>query len=105
MNRRYQTSEISWKSYALLLGLAIAVVLVGLYSARFIKKYKIAKDANAIHAAQLTELQKQQQFLEHRLELLSNEQGIDAELRDKYHLVKDGEELIIVVPDDSLQDN
>jgi len=51
---------------------------------------------------ELTDLQHQQSTLTSSIAQLSTTQGIEAELREKYHAVKQGESVAVIVNDSSI---
>jgi len=58
--------------------------------------------ANRISAEEeLAELQAREVELMARIEMLGTEEGIELEVRDKFGLVRDGEEVVVIVEDTS----
>lgn len=49
--------------------------------------------------ANLEKLSERQQDISRKVEYLSTDQGIEAEIRTKYHAVKDGEQVAVIVDD------
>ncbi len=54
---------------------------------------------------ELTDLQHQQLSLSNSINQLSTPAGIEAELREKYHAVKEGESVAVIVDNSKLGDN
>ena len=50
--------------------------------------------------AKLEELKEQEQFLRSEIARLSTAQGVEAEIREKFPVVKEGEEMMVVVDTD-----
>lgn len=86
-------------SKAALAALAL-LFLFGLKATWGIYEKEQEAQANAQEAQQtLAELKEREQFLRAELERLSTQRGVEQEIRKKFPLVKEGEEVAIVVDD------
>jgi cell division protein FtsB len=83
--------------------LAILIIVV-LYSVSAVwkvyQKQDMTKDNLAKTAASLASLQAREKMLSSEVERLKTEAGREAEIREKFGLVKPGEEVIVVVDKD-----
>lgn len=61
------------------------------------KKQDMTKDNLSKVAASLEALQVRERMLSSEIEKLKTESGVEQEIREKYNLVKEGEEVIVVV--------
>lgn len=81
--------------------LVILLVLLGIMAKELFVlagKYKFSKEKHDIYFEELTELEEKKVNLEEDIESLETERGREEEIRDKFRVAKDGEEVIIVVP-------
>lgn len=69
------------------------------------KKQALTRDYLAKTAASLESLQAREKMLSSEIERLNTEEGTEEEIREKYGLVKPGEEVIVVVDEDSTDSN
>ena len=69
------------------------------------KKQDMTRDNLAKIAASLESLQAREKMLSDEIESLKTESGREAEIREKYGLVKPGEEVIVVVDKDGDNDD
>lgn len=77
--------------------LLLLIVMVGLSA---FERYQIAKtmaERRAVAEAQLATLEARQALLEERVDYLSNERGIEAELRRQYDVARQGEQVVVIV--------
>lgn len=87
-------SRITW----IVLLVILASVLVSAYD-----RYKIARDMAGRRAeaeAELAELKARQDDLKKEVEYLSNERGIEAEVRRQFDVARDGEQVVIIMGTD-----
>lgn len=61
------------------------------------KKYTHAKTIRDDFQLELSETQKHQADLQKNIDALSTDRGKEAEIRDRYRVVKDGEQMILIV--------
>jgi cell division protein FtsB len=69
------------------------------------KKQALTRDYLAKTAASLESLQAREKMLSSEIERLNTEEGTEEEIREKYGLVKPGEEVIVVVDEDGMDSN
>lgn len=84
--------------------LLLAVVFLGNATWNAHQGYKKAKEKEEHAARQLTELTKRKEGIEKDLNRLQTAQGVEAELRQRYNVGKEGEEVIVVVSEDEGQE-
>ncbi len=79
--------------------IALVVVVFVLARASLNIHSKVETSAVKLQQAQanLGNLTERQQDIARRVEYLSTDQGIEAEIRTKYHAVKDGEQVAVIV--------
>ena len=65
------------------------------------KKKKTSEEIKSVSLRNVTELQTREKELESRIERLQTEPGIEEEIRSKFTVAKAGENMVIVVDDDS----
>ena len=95
-----QLKKILYSRVTLVILLIIIMVLVkavwGVY-----QKQDITKDNLFKVEASLNSLQAREKMLSSEIERLKTASGKEEEIREKYGLIKEGEEMIVVVDDDS----
>lgn len=64
---------------------------------KMFKKYTHAKTIRDDFQLELSETQKHQADLQKNIDALSTDRGKEAEIRDRYRVVKDGEQMILIV--------
>lgn len=87
-------SRITW----VLLMVIIASIFVSAYG-----RYSIAKDMAGRRAeaeAELAELKARQMDLQKEVDYLSNERGIEAEVRRQFDVAREGEQVVIILGSD-----
>ena len=89
--RRFLYSKIA----LVLLVILIALVLNGVWN--IYKKQDLTKDNLAKTASSLESLQVREKMLSSQVERMKTPEGTEEEIREKYGLVKPGEEVIVVV--------
>lgn len=76
------------------------VLLTGLLSFSVYNRFTVAEDMKVkleAKRAELEELQTRATLLESKVEYLENERGLEEELRSRFDVVKEGEQVIILV--------
>ena len=76
------------------------VLLSGLLSFSVYNRFTVAEDMRVkleTKRAELEELQMRANLLESKVEYLENERGLEEELRSRFDVVKEGEQVIILV--------
>jgi len=83
--------------------IAILVVLGFLTKAAWSIHAKASQSSQklALEQAELAKLQKNQNDLSSQVAYLSTDQGVEAEMRSKFKAVKDGEQVAVIVDDQS----
>lgn len=97
---KYGNSSIAKRIIASPISLIVGIVLlVVLVKAGFniYGKAELSSERLAQAQAELAKLQARQTELSARVGLLSTEQGLDTEIRTKYHAVKEGESVAVIV--------
>jgi cell division protein FtsB len=90
-------SRITW---------TIILVLSGFMIVSAYNRYQIARDMAERRLDVESEKQRlleRQQELEADVEYLSNERGIEAEMRRQFDVAREGEQVVIIVPDDTTE--
>lgn len=82
--------------------IVLVILIVLLLNAVFkvYKKQDMTRDNLAKAATSLESLRAREEMLSSEIAKLKTEDGIEAEIREKYGLVKEGEEVIVVVDND-----
>ena len=91
-------------SKAALAVLFIVVLFAGNAAWNMYQKYKESKDFKDRALAELQELEKRKENLTEDIDKLQTESGVEEELRKRFGIVKEGEEVVIVIdnPEDKL---
>jgi len=77
--------------------LAVLVLFAGNATWNLYLKYSEAKFNREIAQKELEKLQKREQDLLTELNKLSNDRGVEEELRKKFGIVREGEEVVVIV--------
>ncbi len=80
--------------------LVIFSILLSLSVIRIYRKYAHAKSIRDEYAGELIQIQKNRNTLQANIEALSTPRGKEAEIRDRYRVVKEGEQMILIVNND-----
>jgi hypothetical protein len=78
-------------------GICVAAVLVGVSA---FERHQIAVEMGERRArveAEAAALRAQEELLQERVEYLSHERGIEAELRRQFDVARDGEQVVVIV--------
>jgi len=97
--RRFLYSKITLTLLVILI-LIVADAVWNIYQKQALSKANLAKTA-AVYES----LQAREKMLSSEIERLQTESGTEEEIREKYGLVKPGEEVIVVVDKDDNSDN
>ncbi len=101
-HRIIQNKRKSWyHSPILAVFLVVLAVWGGVVVTRTYLKYREARNLRNQYQAELESLQAKQQELNEKIGELSTERGIEAEVRNRYRVVKPGESLVIVVDEEN----
>lgn len=103
-HRIIQNKRKSWYHSPILA--VFLVVLTAWGATVVIRTYFTYRDARALrnqHQAELESLQSKERDLTEKIGELSTERGIEAEVRNRYRVVKPGESLVIVVEGENSQ--
>ena len=94
----FQRKKRSWIHAPWVTVLALVLIIGGLFSV--VRAY-IKKQESVVlkkqYEQELVEIKKQQEDLTVKIENLSTKRGIESEIRDRYRVAKEGEQLVIVV--------
>lgn len=63
-------------------------------------KVEISQDNLSMAERELDKLKVRKEALASQIEYLQSEQGVEAEIRQKFRLVKEGEEIAVIIDDD-----
>ena len=96
-SKKSKFKSLLYSPVFLLLFLVIIIIFAGAVYDLYLKNRDATK-SNNISKAQLNELREKQQTLNDELNSLQTDRGLDETIRDKFRVVKGGEELI-VIPD------
>jgi len=72
------------------------VVLLSLSLGRMVSRYRAAMENKKFSTTEFETLQNQEAALYKKIEWLSTPEGIEYEIRDRYGVVKPGEEVIVI---------
>jgi len=86
--------------------LTILCIILSISLIKIYKKYSHAKSIRDDYRAELVQTNEQKLILEKNIENLSTDRGLEFEIRDRYRVVKQGEQMILIVdntkkPDES----
>jgi cell division protein FtsB len=82
--------------------IAVLVLLSGFLAVSAYNRYEIAaetKERLEARQAELDKLEERAQMLEARVEHLKDERGVEEELRTRFDVAKEGEEVVIILED------
>lgn len=85
------------KLVLVLLIILTIIILIQLYDIYF--KYKISQDNTHKTAASLEILREKEIYLKSEIARLESKSGIEEEIREKYGVIKPGEEIIVILND------
>lgn len=77
--------------------LVVLIVLVGLSAYERYQMAQVMAERRVATEQQLAALEARHAALEERVEYLSNERGIEAELRRQYDVARQGEQVVVIV--------
>jgi cell division protein FtsB len=80
--------------------LAIICILLGISVVKIYLKYAHAKSIRNDYQEELTQVKQHETDLQKNIDALSTERGKEEEIRDRYRVVKQGEQMILIVNDD-----
>lgn len=81
--------------FILLLLFILFVLVKNIYSAYFFEKK--SKETRLVSEQQFSQLEERRDNLMENIEYLKTEKGTEAELRDKFRVAKEGEEMIVLL--------
>ena len=84
----------------ILLLIPIGFLAVSVYE-RFEKEREVAKKRE-LREAELDELKGRAAALESRVERLESDRGIEAEIRDRFDVVKEGEQVVVILDNEDV---
>lgn len=77
--------------------LLIVAVLLSISVTRIYKKYAHAKSIRDEYILEFNQVQESKKVLEKNIQALSTDRGKESEVRDRYRVVKEGEQMILIV--------
>ena len=84
--------------------LLVICTILGAAVIKMVRKYAHAKTTRDDYHEELMEVQKHESDLEKNISALSTERGKEEEIRDRYRVVKQGEQMILIVNNDKEQE-
>lgn len=102
--RKVTIKKTNWRPIILTLVFLIIAALLILSTVRLFAKYKKARGVYQETKLEYDNLTEMKASLEESVELLSTDEGIARELREKLRVVGEGEELIIIVPEEEVEE-
>ena len=75
----------------------VLLVVLGKASFNIAEKTRLSSERLTLAQAEIMELRERQSELSTKVEYLSTDQGIETEIRTKYHAVKDGESVAVII--------
>ncbi|MEM9336590.1 MAG: septum formation initiator family protein [Patescibacteria group bacterium] len=92
-----------WRNFTRSKILLAVLVLLTIFSVRSVyERYTVERDMAARRAAieaELSELEARRAALSERVDYLSNERGIEAEVRRQFDVAREGEQVVIILDD------
>jgi cell division protein FtsB len=88
--------------------IAILVIFCGLLSIsvfNIAKKHRHARTIRYDYQQELIQIQEHERILKENIASLSTDRGKEAEIRDRYRVVKEGEQMILIVDNDDKNDD
>jgi len=92
-------------SKAALVVMFVVILFAGNAAWNMYQKYKESKELKDRALVQLQELEKREKNLTENIENLQTERGIEEELRKRFGIVKEGEEVVIVIDNPESETN
>ena len=84
-------------SWPVLVLLFLMILLVGKGVWGVYKSEKISRQSRQLSGEEYKRLQDRSDLISLEIEMLETEKGIEAEIRDKFRVVKEGEQLAIII--------
>ena len=84
-------------SWPILILLLIIVLLIGKSVWGVYKSEKISSDNKLLSEKKYEELEERSKLISSEIEMLKTEKGIETEIRDKFRVAKEGEQLAIII--------
>lgn len=85
--------------------LSVICILLAIAVFKMYRKYTHAKEIYNEYTVELSQVQKNKEDLEKNIQALSTERGKEAEIRDRYRVVKKDEQMILIIDDQKKLDN
>ncbi len=82
----------------ILFGILVAVIAVS--GLQLFSKYQYVRGVRNIAESQYNATLKRQESLTHTLDMLETRSGQERVLREHFHVVKEGEEIVVLIPDE-----
>ena len=83
-----------------LCGIAFIIFLLGIPTFGAYQKMQSTKETKVAIAAELDELHERERVLKEEIDRLSTDRGVEDEIRRKYEVGRNGEQMIVIVGDD-----
>jgi cell division protein FtsB len=96
------TSLIYNKVTVIFLLILIILMAKTLWNTSHKKKFSEAAVIKA--KKELTELQKREEYLVSQIEYLKSPEGVEAELRERFRVGREGEEIAVILEEDKIED-
>jgi len=69
------------------------------------KKYEFSEEKHSSYVSELEDLENRKEKLENKIEMLGTERGREEEIRDKFRVAREGEEMIIIIDNEDEEIN
>lgn len=105
MQYKITSKKKSWWQSPVVAWLLVGAVIWG--SAVFVRAYFKQRDAVSLkeqYAQELADLQNYEAELQKKIQSLSTDAGVESEIRERYRVVKPGEQLVVIVDNDETSD-
>ncbi len=89
------------RQIVMIIGVVIIIVITSISTARLLKSRSVVHTIKTDLEREKAELLETQRKLDASLHSFSDEAGIDRVIRNTYRAVKEGEEMVVLVPDKS----
>jgi len=94
---RNSNSKNTARSFFIIIILALVCTVLLMSVIRLYKKNKSSRETKNDYQEKYEELEEKKENLETKLEAVQSDRGIEAELRSRYDVVKEGEQMIKVI--------
>jgi cell division protein FtsB len=86
-----------------LAGIGVLIVIAGMNTWDMYQKWRLSEEALEKTRASYENLEKREAFLDSKIDSLSTEAGVEAEVRERFGVAKPGEGVIVVLSEEEEQ--